>query len=179
MKKLIIFVLMLIGFLVVSPQDTKAIEKIADNSAQIVSETEVDSERMIQTLAIKNVLAKNKSPFVDSADHFVAIAYEMDIDPYMLPAITGVESGFGRALIPGTHNPFGWGVGRIKFTDWNHGITTVATGLRKSYFNKGAKTVYEVGPRYAGGSTTWAPKVVMYMNAFRAEENRMKRMHVL
>lgn len=179
MKKIIIFVLMFLTFLVVVPQDAQATNKVADQSAQIISESTIDSEDMIKTMAIKNVLARHKSPFVDSADHFVAIAKEMDIDPYMLPAITGVESGFGRALIPGTYNPFGWGVGRIKFTDWNHGITTVATGLRKSYFNKGAKTVYEVGPRYAGGSTTWAPKVVMFMNAFRAEENRVKRMYFL
>ena len=170
---------MLLAFFVVQPQTAQAADKVADQSAQINSESDIDSEAMIQALAIKNVLARYKSPMVDSADHFIAIAEEMDIDPYMLPAITGVESGFGRALIQGTYNPFGWGVGRIKFKDWNDGITIVATGLRKSYFNKGAKTVYEVGPRYAGGSTTWAPKVVMFMNTFKAEENRLKRMYVL
>ena len=164
------------------PQTVYAGNQIAGHSAVLAHSKGNDTishERSIQTDAIKRVLSRNNSPMVGEAENFVIVAHAMDLDPYMLPAIAGVESGFGRAMIQGTHNPFGWNVGRTPFPTWSDGIATVGTALRYKYIDRGADSLDAIGHKYAGGSTTWAPKVRSYIAQFEREEARIRRMSML
>lgn len=119
--------------------------------------------------AIMRVLADNNSPMLEYADSFLKACMVYEIDCYLLPAIAGHESGFGRMVAPGTNNAFGWGGGYIGFTDWGEGIATVAAGLRNNYVTQGPITPDMIGGKYAA-STTWSSKVHYYMARFTAAE---------
>ena len=121
--------------------------------------------------AIKAILKKNNSPMIDEVDSFMKACREYDLDCYLLPSITALESGYGRQILQGTYNPFGWGGGRIYFSSWENGIDTVGYGLRFNYINKGADSIEQIGAKYAA-SKTWAVRVRNFMAQFEAEEKK-------
>lgn len=149
---------------------------IAGNSAGIYYTLpfNVDGEHSLmqaKKLSIKKVLDSYNSPLAQYVDAFVQTCYKYKLDCYLLPAISGVESTFGKFLYPGSHNPFGWGGGMIMFNTFEEGIDTVGKGLRENYINKGAETVDQIGRIYCTGST-WAGKVSYFMKKFEQEEER-------
>jgi hypothetical protein len=129
---------------------------------------------MVKKRAIEKILAKYHSPMIGEADTFIRACKKYNLDCYLLPAIAGLESGFGNMIYPGTYNAFGWGGGMTYFSSWEEGIMTVAKGLRENYYNRGAVTVADIGYMYAAGSTTWATKAYFYMNQIQAEESQLQ-----
>ncbi len=168
-KKLKVFVFVII-LLILAPS-VKA-EKIAGTSAAIAY-SNINADQYVSRLAIKRVLEQYNSRLVSEIDSFVSACATYDLDCYLLPSITGVESFFAKFMVPGTYNPFGWGAGYIYFDSWDDGINTVAKGLRNNYINKGADTVEKIGPIYAT-TYTWAPKVQFFMKKFKAEEKKIQ-----
>ena len=69
-----------------------------------------------------------------------AVGNNCGVDPYLLPAISVVESTGGKRMQPGTNNAWGWGSGLIKFPSFQDGILQIAERFCKS-------------PLYAGKST--------------------------
>ena len=128
----------------------------------------------LKRLVIKRVLEKYNSVLVENADDFVDTANDYDLDFYLLPSIAGLESQFGRFIWPNSYNPFGWGVGKIMFEDWDHGIDVVGKGLRENYIDKGADSIEDIGYIYANKSETWAGRVTYFINEFKAEEEKME-----
>jgi len=126
----------------------------------------------IKKLVIKRVLSDYSSPMKDNADDFVKSCIDYNLDCYLLPSITGLESYFGRYTYPGSHNPFGWGGGYIMFNDWQSAINTVGKGLRENYINKGADTIEQIAPIYAQ-SPTWSARVSYFKKIFENEEEKI------
>jgi len=120
--------------------------------------------------AIESVLKKYNSPLVSYTGAFIDSCRKYNLNCYLLPAISGVESGFGHALIQDAKNPFGWGGGYMYFNSWENGIDTVAKGLHENYISKGLDNPYLIAPIYAPPSQTWAGNVNMYMQIFEREE---------
>jgi len=135
------------------------------------SEIEAISEAQ-KRMAIKKILTRYNSPMVEEVDSFMKACKKYNLDCYLLPAIAGLESTFGRFIYPQSFNPFGWGRGLIPFKSWDDSIDTVALGLRKNYIDKGADTVEKIGAIYCEGNT-WATKVNWFMNKFKDEENKI------
>lgn len=133
--------------------------------------TEKNINFNLKKKTIKRVLERYNSPLVDSADDFINTCKQYDLDCYLLPSISGVESYFGMQLMPGSHNPFGWGRGLIYFDSWSAGIDTVGRGLRENYINKGATTIEQIGAIYCEGNT-WSGKVRSIMKTFEDEEKK-------
>lgn len=142
---------------------------IASNSADVPIALAKQSDFAKKKMAIKRVLERYNSPVVDTVDGFIAACQEYDLNCYLLPAIMGVESGFGRAYIPGTYNGHGWASGTITFSSWEDGYMTIGKALREKYIDRGATDVYSIGKIYAG-SETWPQKVSFFMSQFEAEE---------
>lgn len=179
MKNILIAILFtaLIGLL---PHKVLAFE--AGASAQLETTLTIDESAQSDQLkisAIKNVLTRYNSPLAGEAEAFVITARALHLDPYLLPSISGVESGFGLHYIKNTHNVFGFGVGKIPFDNFADGIARVGYALRYKYINRGTENLAQIGHRYAGGSTTWAPKVQHFMNAFEREEQKLSRFDYL
>ncbi len=110
---------------------------------------------------VSNYLQSKGSPMAGSAATFVATADEYALDWRLLVAIAGKESSFGKYIPPGSHNAWGWGIptgaqSGIGFDSWEHGIETVARGLRKNYFNHGYDTLIEIESKYTPPSASQA-----------------------
>jgi hypothetical protein len=175
MKRLITLLLFVLMCLRMVPS-ASAVEKTSDSSAKLATiSTSKKLNYEVQKRTIKTILAKYNSDLTDQADSFLQASYKYDLDPYLLVSISGLESGFGRAMIDGTYNAYGWGSGTIYFTSWEDGIEKISAGLRNNYYNRGAKTVADVGRVYAA-SPTWAVRVEGFMNIFKREEVRQKEL---
>ena len=177
LKKLaiILFILFKLG-------SVSAAERVAGDSANIgvpvgvppinrVSYKNMVYENTKKKKAVERVLDRYQSPMKQSLDTFFTTCDSNDLDCYLLPAIAGLESGFGNYVLPGSYNPFGWGGGYIRFADWNEAIQTVGQGLRDNYIGRGAQTIEQIGSMYAA-SPTWASRVRGYMAEFQAAEDQ-------
>lgn len=165
MKKLLILAFLTI-VLIVRLQKIYALNQVPettfDKEASYISHS-IEYQKVDKKFYLKNFLEKRKSPLVDHIDTFIKVSEEYDIDYRLLPAISCVESGCGKVLIPGSHNAWGWGGGYIKFNDYEEAITKIAAGMDKGYFKKGRITPQQIGPIYAPPSKTWAGKVEYFM----------------
>lgn len=152
-------------------------QSIAGSSAAVAaieknSTTSISLQKnALQRKAITEVLKRYNAPLVTEVDSFLEACRTYNLDCYLLPSISGVESTFGSALIQSTHNPFGWGRGILPFKDFHEAIMTVAKGLRENYIDKGATTVEQIGSIYCEGNT-WSGKVNHFIGEFQEEEKK-------
>ncbi|KKQ01415.1 MAG: hypothetical protein US11_C0009G0027 [Candidatus Roizmanbacteria bacterium GW2011_GWA2_36_23] len=86
---------------------------IADSSANISYNNEIGlhNSLFVKKLAMKRILEKYNSPLKDEVDSFISACQKYDLDCFLLPSISGLESTFGKFILPASHNPFGWGGG--------------------------------------------------------------------
>lgn len=112
---------------------------------------------------LKKFLNFYHSPLSRYAENFVETADEYQLDWKLIPAISGVESTFGKAIPIGSYNAYGWANGEYYFQSWEEGIGIVAKTLRENYYDRGADTVEKIAPIYAPPSQTWAWKVKYLM----------------
>lgn len=178
-KKLIVRLTLFLLILATGQTQVSAQSPIAGASATMTPKVVINSDRQDRYrskaeyaktyTAIRKVLKSRNSPLMDSTPAFVKNCIDHNLDCYLLPAITGLESSFGHAVHPGSHNPFGWGGGYITFESWDEAIGTVAAGLEKNYIGRGAVTIEQIGSRYAA-SPTWAPRVRSFMAQFEQAE---------
>lgn len=176
MKKLIAIIIISLLFSL-SAFSVKA-EIMAGASAPLIFSSFINDghieqlrQKQIQ-ISIENVLRKYNSPMADSSEAFVKACIKYQIDCYLLPSIAGLESTFGKFILPNSYNAFGWARGYMIFDSWANGIDTVAKGLRNGYMNRGALTVEDIGPIYSE-SPTWAVRVNYFVNQFEKEEEKM------
>lgn len=149
-----------------SPQEAPIIQTVKDHD-----------DYLVKRKAIYQVLKTYNSPLTEHVDEFLHAAQQYDIDPYLLPSISGIESYFGQQLLSDTYNPFGWGIyGNMvtSFTSWGDGFHEVAKGLKYDYINRGADTVEKISSIYCPpNSVNWSRSVRNFMNKFEAAETQI------
>lgn len=162
MNKLIFVFLLLITLLSAGNVSAKETDKI--------SETLVTPEKEDRRAEVLEAyLTKYNSPLKSEAKNFIDAADEYKIDWKLVPAITGVESTFGK-FTPGnsyypSYNGWGWGVygtQALYFKSWKEGIYTVSEGLRLHYYNRGLTNPYAISRVYAE-SPSWGAKVSYFI----------------
>lgn len=135
--------------------------EIAASSAVLknsLPEADTRVEKLTEFLkAYGSPLAPYAQQFVDSADKY-------RLDWKLVPAITGVESTFGKQIPAGSYNAYGWANGVYYFQSWEQSIELVSKTLKEKYAERGLDTPAKMGPVYAPPSKTWAGKVVYFMN---------------
>ena len=109
-------------------------------------------------------LAKYNSPLTAYAQDFITLADQYHIDWKLVPAITGVESTFGKQIPYNSYNAYGWANGKYAFKSWEDSIIIVTKALKEKYYNRGLDNPYKIGPVYAPLSKTWGGKVNHFMN---------------
>src|SRR3989344_1584062 len=168
MKKLIIFAVLV--FAAVFPAQDIYADEVRSSSAKLapVVNTQKDYTLDTRTKAVRNVFKKYNSPLIDQAAFYVKYADEFDVDWKLLPSIAGLESTFGRFLMPGSYNAYGWGGGRIYFESWEDGIKIINKAIRENYIDRGATDVWSIGPIYAE-SPTWSVRVNSFMQEINEE----------
>lgn len=166
----VIFVAIFMAFVAITP--THAQEKASDNSATFLSSFEpyVATDRTDdRVMVLQKYLEKNDSPLAPYAPQFIAWADYYHMPWELLPAISGVESTFGKE-VPCT-NAFGWNVygdNTYCFASYPDAIHIILKTLREEYVDKWKATdVYAIGSYYAA-SSTWADHVTYFINDIRA-----------
>ena len=160
MKKitLIIFVLIFLFWL---PQIAEATE--AAGSAMLKNEALGIENSDPRTQKLAQFLTDHQSPLTDYAAYFVEKADQYQLDWKLVPAITGVESTFGKNIPSGSFNAYGWANGQYRFQSWEESIERVIVTLKEKYIDRGLDTPNKIGPVYAPPSNTWADKVTYFM----------------
>ena len=135
-------------------------EKIAGISAAISSPKKAEDNRGER---LKKYFRSYDSPLAPYSYFFVKTADQYSLDWKLVPAISGLESSFGKHIPYNSFNAYGWASGTYYFKDWQDGIEIVSKTLRENYIDKwGAKTVEQIGPIYAE-SPTWSQRVAYFM----------------
>jgi len=112
---------------------------------------------------LRKFLAKFNSPLTPYSAEFIKQADFYGIDYRMVPAITGVESTFGKHIPNKSYNAYGWANGEYKFSSWEDSIEHVSMTLRTKYIDKGAVSIAKIAKRYAPPSPTWGTKVKYFV----------------
>ena len=76
---------------------------------------------------VADLLRENGSPLTDQADVFVNCGSDNGISPYLLVAITKVESSFGAHACGG--NAWGWASCKVRHSSLEAGCQSVAEGI--------------------------------------------------
>lgn len=160
MTKLITSLSILIAFLFLLAAPTSAGAVVAEPSAQLISNSKAQDVR-VETL--RKYLASHNSPLAEYAEVFVSCADKYDLDWRLVPAITGVESTFGKRIPQNSYNAYGWVNGEYNFKSWEDSIEIVTRTLRINYLDKGASSIGAIAKRYAPPSSTWAGKVKFFV----------------
>jgi len=113
---------------------------------------------------LRNFLESYNSPFSNKATYLVKVADKYGIDWKLIPAISGVESTFGKQIPYNSYNAYGWANGAYRFNSWEKSFEKVAKTLKEKYIDRRLDTPEKMGPIYAPPSKTWANKVRYFMN---------------
>ena len=165
MKKLLTILSILIIWALTNAPVSRG-QNLDTPSAQLkTNEPVVDNRPQI----LKEYLGNFNSPLVDYADEFIKAADAYNLDWRLLPAITGVESTYGKFIPRGSYNAYGWNNGAFYFQSWEDSIWIVNKALKEKYVNRGANTVDKIGRIYAPPSPFWAGKVKRIMAKIDSE----------
>jgi hypothetical protein len=140
----------------------------AASSAVLKKEAREDQKIEIQTEKLESFLDYQNSPLADFSRDFVIAADRYGLDWRLLPAITGVESTYGKQIPANSCNAYGWNNGAWQFTSWPESINYVTQALKERYYDRGLNTVAKIAPVYAPPSKTWAGKVISIMEKIDA-----------
>ncbi len=109
-------------------------------------------------------LTSQGSPLAEFAEDFIKASDQYGLDWRLLPAISGVESTFGKQIPAGSYNAYGWNNGFWSFTSWPESINYVSQKIKEKYYDRGLDTVSKMAPVYAPPSKTWAGKILFIMD---------------
>jgi hypothetical protein len=158
MKKIIYIVFVLLFLIAAKP----ASAFVAEKSAEIKSKNKNKTDT--RNLVLKSFLDKKKSPLSEYSDILIEKADENGLDYRLIPAISGVESNFGKRIPYNSYNAYGWANGDFYFDSWEDSIEIVSDTLKKKYIDKGARKINQIAKIYAPPSTTWAKNVKYFVN---------------
>jgi hypothetical protein len=161
MKKILFIAALLVASFIPKPVQAQEEKLVMAGSSAVLKSVAVQPD--IRVAQLETFLAKYNSPLTPYAQDFVAMADKYQIDWKLVPAITGVESTFGKQIPSYSYNAYGWNNGNFRFKSWEDSIEIVSKALREKYFDRGLNTPYKIGPVYAPPSKTWASKVSFFM----------------
>lgn len=166
MRKLFTFLIALIAQSLIFTNVSYA-QNISEASASFIT-TPYGEGFDFRVQNLRRFLIKYNSPLADYAGEFVACADKYGLDYRLVPAITGVESTFGKYIPYGSYNAYGWANGDFKFTSWENSIMHVSETLKNKYIDRGVDSIYEIARVYAPPSPTWGSKVTFFVNKIDA-----------
>ena len=124
-----------------------------------------------RVIVLENYLVNHDSPLSPYAQDFIEAADYYGIDWRLIPAITGIESSFGKHMPYNSYNAYGWNGGDYQFKSWNDSIWHVAEVLKTKYFDRGAKSIPQIARIYAPPSTIWAGAVIHFTTEIEQASN--------
>jgi len=166
MKKLFFSCFLGLVLLILGPLSCRAAideDQLAGASAVLRQPWDRSVEVDYRKIRLFNFLKEKGSPLTPFVADFVAAADLWQIDWRLLPAIAGLESYFGRRMIPGTYNAYGWAGGHLKFNGWRDSIYYLSYKLKKNYYDRGLVNPELIGKVYAPPNPNWGKLVASIM----------------
>ena len=160
MTKILVLIIFM-GLFCVAVSDVSADYSVAEESASLQVKSQ-DNSFDYRVKSLEDFFEKYNSPLAQYSDEFVAYADIYNLDWRLLPAISGVESTFGKRIPRGSYNAYGWANGAYRFTSWENSIEVVSRALREKYLDRGATNMAKIARRYAA-SPTWLWRVKYFM----------------
>jgi len=117
---------------------------------------------------LEKFLSQFNSPLTPYSSEFIEQADYYGIDYRLVPAISGVESTFGKRIPADSYNAYGWVNGNYSFKSWPDSIQVVSKTLKNNYIDKGAISIAKIAKIYAPPSTTWGVKVQYFVSKIDA-----------
>jgi hypothetical protein len=164
MTKNITCILLILVLFSISAGTCKASSTEAGVSAMPKFKATSEPEFDYRVYTLRKFLSKYDSPLTPYSADFIAQADFYGIDYRMVPAITGVESTFGKHIPGKSYNAYGWANGKYSFTSWPNSIQVVSQTLKAKYIDKGAVSISKIAKIYAPPSTTWGTKVQHFVS---------------
>lgn len=131
---------------------------------------------------LQQFFSSKGSPLAPYANSFIAAADKYGLDWRLLPAISGIETSFGKAGT-GTAGPFGYGSAK-SWGNADRAIDVAARGLSdpKGYY-KSARTISQIAPIWAppgasndaGGNAGWPAAVRQFFSQLGGDPNAVVR----
>lgn len=120
---------------------------------------------------IDSYLKGKGSPLAGQGAVFVSAGKKYSVDPKLVVAISGAESGFGKHLFA-PFNAWGWMSGD-KYANWAHSINAVTKGLGIGYIQQGLTTPATIVGKYApakagNDESVWSGNVSTFMRELGA-----------
>jgi len=162
MSKILFPIILSLIVLLNFPTNASADFNVAGSSATLINPSKAKVDIRISIL--RKYLSTHNSPLAAYAEEFIETADKYGLDWRLVPAISGVESTFGKRIPKGSYNAYGWANGGYRFKSWEDSIEVVSKTLRNKYIDRGAPSVNKIARRYAPPSSTWAWKVKFFMN---------------
>ena len=134
------------------------------DSADLTSRPNLEEEADWRYLSLYLFLKGYDSPLAEFSDQFIDSADAWWIDWRLVPAIAGLESFFGKRMVPETYNAYGWGGGYIGFESWEDSIDHVSRKISQNYYGRGLDDPFKIGPVYAPPNPKWGSLVASIMN---------------
>ena len=141
----------------------------------------MDCDSGVTAQAIDDYLKKKGSKLSGKGATFISSGRGQDVDPRLLVALAGAETTFAAEITMGEFNAWNWLWNRkdpsnSAFTRWEHGIQSVANGLRRLYLDlklSDGKSIYEKycdGPGCAHG----LKNLESFLNELGADANNLE-----
>jgi len=138
-------------------------------------ETKIEIPISREERAIQGFLGKKQSDLNSEAKAFVDSARRYKLDPYLLVAIAGKESGFGKHEC-GNHNSWGYGNPCWDFESYKEAIEkiakTIGTGRAYHRFQETGE-IGDLGPVYnkPQGFEDWVKDVKFFIKEIKNGES--------
>lgn len=162
MTKLLKILILSILLILLAAGNVSADTTVVGSSAQLQARTIYEGSDFREA-TLRNFLEGYNSPLAGYSKEFISFADKYGLDWRLVPAITGVESTFGKRIPLNSYNAYGWANGAYSFESWEDSIEIVSKALRKNYIDRGAESIGEIARIYAPPSKTWAGKVKFFM----------------
>lgn len=164
MRKIIACTILLIVMSAFNTRPAFAVSNEAGASAGFKSQQITPPVFDYRVYSLRKFLDKNRSPLTPYSREFIAQADYYGLDWRIVPAISGVESTFGKAIPYDSYNAYGWVNGNYSFNSWPDSIRVVTKTLKNNYVDRGAVSIRSIARIYAPPSTTWASKVQYFVD---------------
>ena len=125
MKRLITIICIIVAVYLSSTESVSADGNVVSESAKLKT-VKIDDTFDYRVVSLKNYLKKHNSPLTSSANYFVLYADKYNLDWRFVPAISGVESTFGKRIPINSYNAYGWANGAYYFESWEDSIVIVS-----------------------------------------------------
>ena len=114
MKKLRLILAVVITLFLLATESVKADSREAEISAVPKFKHIEQPNFDYRVFTLRKFFAQHKSSLTPYSEDFIKTADYYDLDYRMVPAISGVESTFGKRIPPNSYNAYGWAGGEYR-----------------------------------------------------------------